>query len=209
MGLLKLYNVVPSQLLVQNDASVLPASLPGFVQADVVTVEFMALMPSGRVAAPWTRILPSAYSLAIGLYSAAGALIAYQNSWTPASIDGTGNTIYTGSLVQDSGAFTTAVAAATLASPAAGFLNVIITDGAGNAFTSLPASPVLLRKNATGAGASSVIPPDVAATQSWALASFVRNDGPAGAIQIIRSPAGYQFKFWVDDNGTPHFDRIV
>ncbi len=41
-----------------------------------------------------------------------------------------------------------------------------------------------------------------------ANATFVRKVGVAGDVQIMTSPSGLQFEFYVGDDGQPHFDAI-
>lgn len=207
MALLKLF-LVPSQnkLLAGRDTRQ-AGLLPAFVQGDKMTVELMLLSPviSGLPTEMWEVLSTASYAIQIGLYTSGGTQLAYQNTFTA---DGIQN-IYSGVLNLSTAAIDTALSAATVGVPITAYLEVKLTDGNGNTVTGLQATPVYLYKTLI-TGAALVIPPaDVGATQSWSLATFVRNDEPAGSVRIRRSASGAAFLDYIDDNGVQHFDPIT
>lgn len=206
MGLLKLFIVPAQNKLVTGRSSKMAASLPAFVQGDQLTLEllFLELDSSGLASAPWKVISAAGLTPKIGLFKADGTQLAYQNTFTP---DVTTN-ILSGTLNLDTAEVTTALTAVAVGSSLTCYVEIKMTVGT-DTLTALQATAVELYKTLITAATTSVQPPDVGASQSWALNTFVRADGLPGAPQIIQSAGGKKVQFYIDENWQPHWDPVV
>lgn len=207
MGLLKIFLVPSLNRILAGKNTKQAGSLPAFVQGDQLTIELMLLTPatSGIPTAPYEQVSVASYSPKVGLFTSAGTQLAYQNTFTA----DVGTNIYTGTLNLSTAAVDSALAAVAYGQALTTYFEIKTTDGLGNALTGLQATSVKLYKTLITAGSLVVPPAEVAATQSWVLNTFVRNDEPAGAVRIRRSPSGKQFLEWIDDDGQPHYDPIT
>lgn len=206
MSLLQLFNVPATQALVRNENSRSLVTLPSFCQGDDTTIRYMALEQnvSQSSVSPWSKILPATYSLKIGIYTAGGSQLAFQDTWTP---DAT-NCVYTGSLTQNSENVTTAIGSISVGASITAYLHVILTDSSGYKTTALPPTAVLFYKTAITSGATTIPTGETAAYQSWVRSICVLKEGSAGDRIIMKDDNGVSYLFYVDTTGVLRADPL-
>ena len=209
MGLpLKLFHAIAPNKLVFGPNSAAVFNLPDFVSGGTIAVEYQALLGQG---APYEIVPVAGYSgPQIGIYSLAGVQLAFQNTFTA---DGTRD-VYTAMLGLNDAAMTAAVAALTAdgldasGNPLFGFFTIAALDSSGNTIH-LPPQPVRLWKGLITPGATTVAPPDVAATQAWAVNTFLAKNGD-GTPRIEKSRSGATtWLVWRDDDGIEQKQNIT
>jgi hypothetical protein len=203
MGLLNIFNLIDKRILIEGLLSQgQPIALPSLIQGEQPSINYYLLTTNlaGSITSPWTKILPGSYSLRMGLYTSGGTQLAFQSTWT----DDAGNNCKSAILTYDSVAIGLALGAAASITVT---LEIEITDANG-ACVKTYQREILLLKQAMAAGAVTIPAAEVGATQSWVGANFFKRIGGAGEQVIMKSPSGYQFLFYVDDDGQPKFDRI-
>lgn len=199
MGFLQIYNAVKTQTLHPSAQNAARISLPVFVQGDQLSIEFMALKPTGNAFSktPFEIIPVGSYSLKLGLFAAAGTQLAYQNTFTADAA----NNVYSGVLNLNTAAIDTAVSSLAIGNSLTVYAEIKTVDQDGNETTSLPATPVELVKRLITAASNVVQPVDKAATEAWVSALFSKLAPDVYQPKIRLTPGGKRFLINYDEDG--------
>lgn len=202
MALLKLYNAGQSKVLVLGSNSGQQLTFPDLTSGDVVSVDYVLLERNESGAGDyWSRVAVGGYSLAVGLYlkDSPYTELAFQDVWSDVGSENKKS----GSFSLNTSAITTAL---TSARSVACTLEIQVTDSTG------PWKP--FRQELTLYKAfitpNSVVPPatEIAATQAWVKGLMVPKTATSETSIVLQSPDGTQFRFWIDNDGIPQWDRL-
>lgn len=186
---------------VQSAKSSIAMPLRAFVQGDGAPISFTLLDWNGVGVAPavsgenayQTRAV-GGYSLKVGLYTAAGSELAFQNAWT----DDTQNNTKTGALIQNSANVTAALGSSLEVDC---YLEAeISTDGA-TYETVLPATPAKLKKQFITVLAVTVPPNETPLTVEAGDGRYPKAVDCLG-IWFLNPTTGQRALFGLQDNGT-------
>ncbi len=191
---IKFFHVVATNRLVQSATSLLNFALPDLVSGSRLSIEYAALDGNGP---PYDQFLVAEYSgPQIGIFSAAGVQLAYQNAFTADSA----RNVYVGELSLNDAALTAAVAALTPAASLLAYFTINVIDPNGLP-VQLPPTPINLWKALIVPGAVTVAPTDTAATQEWALNTFLKNDRDGTPWKVKSLDGTKTFLRWLDNDG--------
>ena len=202
---LTLYVNADDLTLVRSQRDPSSYQVPTLFQGDTVPLEFQLLYRDENAATRLVNVSNTEYSVAIIIVSTSGTQLAYQNSF---SNDSTGS-FKTGSIALNTTAIDNAITASASGVITA-YLQIRVTDTTGATRTVYYAETIRINKTYISAATTVVPPSETAATESWVRGTFFPKAGTSGGdVKIMQSSGGYQFQFYVDDDGVPHFDRIT
>lgn len=200
-----LYVNADDQILVRSQANPGAYTVPTMFQGDTVPLEFQLLYRSDVTATTLVNVPSTGYSLQVILVSTAGTTLAYQNTFT----DDSSYALKIGSISLNTAAIDAAITAAGSAGQITAYLQIKVTYTDGTTRTVYFQPTVTIQKTYLTAATTAVPPSETAATESWVRGTFFPKSGTSGGdVKIMESEGGYQFRFYVDDDGVPHFDRI-
>lgn len=200
-----LYVNADDQILVRSQRDPAAYTVPTLFQGDTVPLEFQLMYREERAATQLFVVASTGYSLQVILVSTSGTTLAYQNTFS----DDSTSQFKVGSISLNTAAIDSAITAATSGSITA-YLQIKVTYTDGTTRTVYFQPTVTIQKTYLTAATTAVPPSESAATESWVIGTFFPKSGTAGGdVKIMQSSGGYQFRFFVDDDGLPHFDRLT
>ena len=200
-----LYVNADDQILVRSQANPGAYTVPTMFQGDTVPLEFQLLYRGEQAATQLVNVPSTGYSLQVILVSTTGTTLAYQNTFT----DDSSYALKIGSIALNTSAIDTAITASTSGQITA-YLQIKVTYTDGTTRTVYFQPTVTIQKTYLTAATTAVPPSETAATESWVRGTFFPKSGTSGGdVKIMQSEGGFQFRFYVDDDGQPHFDRIT
>lgn len=203
MSLLTLFNPVAPKTLIVKRTINQPFTLPRFNAGDEMTIAYQALLGN---AGPFEAMSVGQYSLAVGIFKAdMTTRLAYQNAFVADPL----TNLYVGVLSLKDAAMTTFAATQTSPDvPLTAYFEVQITNLDGKPLRTYGPQPIQLYRGLITAGAATVQPEDVAATQSW-VRNLFRSIDSDGTPEIVRSRSGA--KAWLryyDEDGQPQMEPL-
>jgi len=200
-----LYVNADDQILVRSQTNPAAYTVPTMFQGDTVPLEFQLLYRGEQAATQLVNVPSTGYSLQVILVSTTGTTLAYQNTFT----DDSSYALKIGSIALNTSAIDTAITASTSGQITA-YLQIKVTYTDGTTRTVYFQPTVTIQKTYLTAATTAVPPSETAATETWVRGTFFPKSGTSGGdVKIMQSEGGFQFRFYVDDDGQPHFDRIT